>query len=549
MKTNWANPYTVILIFILSFVGCGKDGGEEDAAALNSFLQPSTSPTKSCAGDLCLEISETSDKTNLAIELKLTGITRFIGQARLYLDSECTTTSGDVVNASTASVSITSDKVTKRKTSFWAKYRYPNGDLSPCIGPVVKNFKKEQDQIQLTITNTDRGKNYLTPTFKVSSSIFIEEEGTAQIFSDSVCKIPASSSADYNTGATITVYDLKEKGNHKLYTKITYENEEVSDCLAGTTYNTEENLTIHSSGFYRRCYPSINYCGRESQLSIGGLGAKEVEKNRLELFSDAACTIPIPSSFFSSRDWRCARYDRCVTINSYGIINYYAKYTDENGNVSSCVGPASDEYEKLALKYGPVNEASSDTIVFTAENLLEKSGHIQLFYDASGDTPCSTAEGNRIAVDEASEILTLSTSTRNNGNNFYIKHTVNESESACVGPPKHKLTLSRYSWGNYSYHSSSRYDKYRYYTPTFKVSGLMNVGGTVKIYSDSNCSTAASNSVNVNSNYATIAITPLDSCGSYYRIFYAKQIYPDGGSSLCSRYYGNGYTACHSSKR
>ena len=493
--------YFITIIFLWAFFSCGKDGGEEGTAALHSFLEESTSPTKSCVGDLCLEINEQEQNENnyLTPILKFSGVAETRGSVGLFKDSECSTPASNRESVNSGGTLITANQLVKMKTSLWAQYEDPNNQLSTCIGPVVV---EREESISLGLVKT-RLEGDLTPTFSIFSNF--NEKGTAQLFSDSACTIVASDLVTLPN--SVMANELPEHGKYKFWVKVVYDNGKVNNCFGETLYNTKEKLTFS--------FVDQNYKGTTPRFYVGGL-TQGGSSGNIQLFSDSACTVAASgtvntsSGSYYSDGWYSGRFRiRANPIDSYGGHDYYLKHVDAHGNTSSCLGTLSYEYELFNNLRTPGGNVRMSGI------LSSKGGTIQLFSDSA----CTATASGTAAVNSGTQEIVPNPNFNICGSfKIYAKHKYENGESGCYGFSKNNCIPSVIKHKPAVYCAIDP-------TPSFQISG-MNGSGTIQLFSDSTCTAAASGSATVDSSSDIITANTL---GNGVYNFYVK--YTDGGGN------------------
>ena len=128
-----------------------------------------------------------------------------------------------------------------------------------------------------------------------------------------------------------------------------------------------------------------------------------------------------------------------------------------------------------------------------------QNGTVRLFSDSA----CSTSASGTVTVSSGTASITANSLTAGN-HNFYVQHTDSSSNMGdCFGAVAYSMeTLSLALTSPSSPLNSDS-------TPTFSVSGLVVQNGTVQLFSDSACSTSASNAVTVSSGTASITANAL----------------------------------------
>ena len=413
------------------------------------------------------------------------------GTIQLFSDSACTMAAS---SAQGVGSSITANPIQHYQTDYYLKHIDGHGNESACLGPASYSY--------LVASN-----NIGNPGEKVGvSGILSSNGGTAQLFSDSTCAIPVSNIINVTTDSkTIPTLNFHVCGSREVYFKHEYSNRE-SDCSLLQTHP-------QCSPSIARGIPSYS-CGIDPTptFQVDGLSGS----GTIQLFSDSACT----TSASGSVNVGSGTESITATALADGTYNFYAKYTDGNGD-SSCTGGLSYErgcYPTIARQIPSYSCGIDPTPTFQVDG-LSGSGTIQLFSDSA----CTTSASGSVNVGSGTESITA-TALADGTYNFYAKYIDGNGDSSCTGGLSYERgcypTIARqvpsYSCG---------IDP----TPTFQVDGLSG-SGTIQLFSDSACTTSASGSVNVGSGAESITATALAD-GTYN--FYAK--YTDGnGDSSCT---------------
>ena len=457
-----------------------------------------------CLGPVAWTVEESP---NLAFESSAFSVPTFTlselnvraGSVGLFSDSACTVAASDPVDTDSETHRIVAHALTGYGSfEYYARHTDTAEQAGDCVGPVSYDFVsglQETDPILALHSGNDARDDDSTPTVSLTSLEF--ESGTIQLFSDESCTTAASSEDDYtysSSGTTITANALAAFGSYNYWAKITENIENQSRCMGPVAYEYVPSVQLETLTLALSSPSTSPALDSTPTLSVGGI---DFRTGTVQLFSDSACTTSASSAVAASSS--------SVSITANALTGsshqFYVQHTDTDGNKGNCTGPVAYSLETLALALTSpsVGWGSDDTPTFSVSGLVVQNGTVQLFSDSA----CSTSASGTVTVSSGTASITANTLMSGN-HNFYVQHTDSSSNVGdCVGPVAYSmetlmlaLTSPSVGWGSDD-------------TPTFSVSGLVIQSGTVQLFSDSACSTAASGTVTVASGTASITANAL----------------------------------------
>ena len=375
-----------------------------------------------------------------------------------------------------------------------------------------------------------------TPSFVVSA---LEEGGSVQLFSDSTCDTSASELVANASGSDeeVTVQTLTGGDvSYSFYAKQTDTAGNVSPCSTATiTYVLDTTSPDAPTGV--RLADELNTDGNDTTPSLIVDGLEE--NAQVQLFTDSACSVQASGPVTNS-----SGRDQEITTSTLtgGDISYsfYAKQTDQAGNLSTC-SVATVEYRldtsspsaPSALALGssmrsPFNDQTPTILV----SGLEVGATVQLFSDNLCSTATSDAAINTSGTDE--EVTSSSLAGGGMSYSFYAKQT----DSAGNASPCSSETVSYQldtsaplTPSSLALHSNNPSPN-NITEPVLAVGGLED-NSIVRLYSDSSCTTVASDEItHVSGASRDVTANTLATSGTYN--FYAKQTDSAGNESSCS---------------
>ena len=457
-----------------------------------------------CLGPVAWRVEETP---TLAFESSAFSVPTFTlselnvraGSVGLFSDSACTVAASDPVDADSATHRIAAHALTSYGSfEYYARHTDTAEQTGDCVGPVSYDFVsglQETDPILALHSGNDARDDDSTPTISLTSLEF--ESGTIQIFSDESCTTAVSDEADYSyssSGTTITANALAVFGSYNYWAKITEGIENQSRCMGSVAYEYVPSVQLETLTLALSSPSTSPALDSTPTLSVGGI---DFHTGTVQLFSDSACTTAASSAVAASSS--------SVSITANALTGsshqFYAQHTDTDGNKGNCTGPVAYSLETLALALTSpsVGWGSDDTPTFSVSGLVIQNGTVRLFSDSA----CSTSASGTVNVSSGTASITANSLTAGN-HNFYVQHTDSNSNAGdCFGPMAYSMeTLSLALTSPSSPLNSDS-------TPTFSVSGLVVQNGTVRLFSNSACSTSASSAVTVSSGRASVTANAL----------------------------------------
>ena len=207
--------------------------------------------------------------------------------------------------------------------------------------------------------------------------------------------------------------------------------------------------------------------------------------DRVQLFSDAACTSPLSEQKIASTH----QQDISTHPLNMGDYQIYAKSWDSNGNPSACSPHHIDfsYYVTPPTMIAQTSEQASDENTYTISLAnLYSEGSVQLF----SDSDCTESLSDKETVPEASNQLEISLTLSEGGQQIYVQSwDAGDNPSACS--PHAISRTSTYLvpeplpilMGQTSSYTSNTPTIYLAYLPT---------GGEYRLFSDSACTQSVS---------------------------------------------------------
>ena len=387
--------------------------------------------------------------------------------------------------------------------------------------PLLLQSCKDWGSANLCLLTQEEGTGTVTTptlTFKGLDRI----NGNVQLFSDSSCITVLGSPVIVTVTTTEITAPAQTTFSAEYYARYTHTDNTVSPCLGPVAWTVEETPTL---AFESSAFSVPTFTLSELNVRAGSVG----------LFSDSACTVaasdPVDADSGSHRITAHA-------LTSYGSFEYYARHTDTAEQTGDCVGPIIYDFVSGLQETDPIlalhsgNDARDDdstpTISFTS--LEFESGAIQIFSDES----CTTAVSDEADYSYSSSGTTITANALAvfGSYNYWAKITEGiENQSRCMGPVAYEyvpsVQLETLTLALSSPSTSPALDS----TPTLSVGGIDFRTGTVQLFSDSTCTTAASSTVAASS--ASVSITANALTGSSHQ-FYVQHTDTDGNKGNCT---------------
>ena len=259
-----------------------------------------------------------------------------------------------------------------------------------------------------------------------------------------------------------------------------------ADNDKGGTVNKEKPSLLQSC----KGWGSANLCLLTQEEGTGTIttptltfkGLDRINGN-LRLFSDGDCSAVLGSPVVAS----VATVEITAPAQSTFTAEYYAQYTHTDNSVSPCLGPVAwtvEESPTLAF-----DSSAFSVPTFTLSELNVRAGSVGLFSDSA----CTVAASDAVDADSGSHRITANALTGYGSFEYYARHTdTAEQTGDCVGPVSYDFVsglqetdpvLALHS-GNDARDDDS--------TPTISLTALEFESGTIQLFSDETCTTAAS---------------------------------------------------------
>ena len=197
---------------------------------------------------------------------------------------------------------------------------------------------------------------------------------------------------------------------------------------------------------------------------------------------------------------------------------------DENGGNSAPVPAVKKERPVLSLDTANKRLDTDPTPTLQVSGLTVLNGVLRLFSDSS----CTTAAGGEVEVTQATAEMTADTLTAGNYQ-FYVQHTDSEGiKGNCAGGLEYAMEVLTMD-------STMANDA----TPDINVAGLQIHSGTLQLFSEATCATAASATVTVTAGEA--AVTANTVAAGVHR-FWGVHTDGDGNEGHCQELGSYRYT-------
>ena len=493
-------------------VNDGTGGGTAKPSLLESCKNWGSS-------SLCLLTEGVGIGTSATPTLTFKGLEKINGRVRLFSDSACSDVLGSPVIANVATVNVTAPAQRTFTAEYYAQYTHVDSNISPCLGPVIWT-------VEVSPTLDFSSSAFSVPTFTLSG--LTVQAGSVELFSDSACSVSISDPVIANSDShEVAAHALVSYGTFDYYAQHTDTAEQAGDCIGPVSYDfvsglqdTDPVVTLDSSNNARDddATPTIR------------LTNLEFESGKIQLFSDQNCSTTASSEV----SYSYSSLGVTITANAlgtFGSYNYWAKITENIENQSRCMGPVAYEYvdpievETLTLALSSSNTPldSDSTPILEVAGLVIQNGTVQLF----SDSVCSISASNAVTV--SSETASIVANVLAEGiHQFYVQHTgSNNKKGDCFGSVAYRYSTETLTLALVSPNTQVGYSS----LVTLSVTGFEIFDGTVQLFSDTNCSTIASDPVSVSSSSVSITTNPM-SIGNYE--FYAQHIDAHGYQGSCT---------------
>ena len=394
----------------------------------------------------------------------------------------------------------------------------------------------------------------------------LEDNSVVRLYSDSGCTTVASDEVTHVSGASrdVTANTLATSGTYNFYAKQTDSVGNESSCSSETiSYILDmdspsapslveiASTESYSSGYGNDTTPTITVSGIEEGATI-------------RLYSDNTCSTAASESRINQSG--NSEEVTASVLNTDNTYVFYANQKDPAGNFSSCSQTRVSYHLDTVAPVAPTSLAFSDgtsatdsiTRPIVLVGGLEVLSSVQLFTNNTCTTVASAIVANPDGTDQDVRLIELTT---DGTYTFYAMQTDRaQNISSCstvslsyiftlppVNPPtnvvlwKETVTVEVNGVNEQRVVAISAGDDDS--TPTFKVTASES-GGSIKLYSDSICSTEVSAATNLTDTTAPFEVEitindlndPNDSdTEEGFYTFYAKHTTSDNRVSNCSR--------------
>ena len=426
---------------------------------------------------------------------------------KLYTDSSCTTSVGSTT-ASGTTVDVTSSSLSRGSHTFYADTTQ-DSQTSDCSTASVAYAVRPTAPSGLSLNDpSSTPDDDTTPSITVSGVVSGQ---TVRLFSDSSCSTEEGSEASSGTTINITSSSL-DRGSHTFYANTTQGGQTSTCSTASVSYAVRPTTPTGLSLSSPTTSPNSDIT---PTITINGV----LSGQSVTLFTDSSCSTSVGTGTSTGTSIN-------ITSSSLstGSHTFYAN-TTESSQTSTCstanvdygILPAAPSGLSLSSPTSTPDEDQTPTIMVSG---VVSGQSVELFRDSS----CSTSVGSATA---SGTTVTITSSSLSIGSYTFYADTTQDGEtsdcsSASVAYAVRPTTPSGLSLND----PSSTPDEDT--TPSITISGVVS-GQTVKLFSDSSCSTEKGSGT---SSGTTINITSSSlSIGSY--TFYAE-ITENSQTSTCS---------------
>ena len=428
---------------------------------------------------------------------------------KLYTDSSCSTTSVGTATASGITVNITSSSLSRGSYTFYADTTQ-SGETSDCSTASVAYTVRPTAPSGLSLNDPSSTPDEdRTPSITVSGVVSGQ---TVKLFSDSSCSTEEGS--EVSTGTTVNVTSASlDRGSYTFYAN-TKEGGQTSTCsTASVAYTVRPSapflLTLSSPMVTpdSDTTPTITIYGVESGETV-------------KLFTDSSCSTQVGTGTSTGTSINITS-----SAQSVGSYTFYAN-TAVSGQTSACstasvsygVRPVAPSGLSLSSPSSSPNTDKTPTITVSG---VTSGQSVELFRDSTCSTSVGTATASGTTVNITSSSLSIGSSYT-----FYADVTESSQTSSCSTASVAYAVRPTAPSGLSLNDPSSTPDEDT--TPSITISGVVS-GQTVKLFSDSSCSTQVGSGTSTGT---TINITSSSlNRGSY--TFYANTT-QGGQASSCS---------------
>ena len=405
---------------------------------------------------------------------------------------------------------------------FYAKQSDALGNLSSCSTGSDPYLLDTVVNPPTLVRQTTSPNHIRTPVIRVNG---LETHSQVQLFSESTCQTAASSLVSVGDAnfMNITVNSLSEDKVHSFYAYQMDRAGNRSICSTSTvSYHLDTTVDT----------PQISLVGRSPSNSTTPsfrVGNLEMGGN-VQLFSDQNCQASVSSQV------SITAATQVIQVNAIGggdnTYSFYAKQIDSVGNHSSCSTAANYQLDSSAalqialVTLSPNNRVRPD-FSFSGFNSGDR---VHLFAQDN----CSGSPIESITLGSSTQFSTMGDLTEDSYHFTFKEIGFNTCYDVVDGT--YQLDLTAPQKPNVNSQSGSEGTSNR---PLLRVSGTLEVGIKIQLFSDSSCDTAASAEVTVSHSSSmdltADALTGGD--GSYS--FYAQQKDLAGNKSACSTHYAS----------
>lgn len=489
------------LLLAVSVVACEQPAGDAEGGTTDDTL---TTPSFT-------SVSPTSPSNSNTITLNGTGPKK--KKIKFYLDPGCTTYVAQVDSTNAGVFSITSNVVSDTAYTFYAKAFDTSGGSSACSSGIdyIEDSTPPATPTSLAI-NPAAGNNN-NPV--VSGTTSPDED--LVVYSDAGCNVPIGSGSANNVGAFSFSVPVVDNNSYTLYIKSKDDAGNYSPCTGSLAYLEDSAGPAAPTGL---ASSPVSPNNSDQPLVTGNAEANST----VQIHTNSACANLVAMGTADGS----GNFSIQANVGENTTQWFYARAVDAGGNVGPCstsnVKYVNDSLSPAitSLTLGSASPYNNNSPSINGST--EGNAAVTIYRDAG----CTTSAGTGTSSVGGLFSITVSV-TDNTTTNFWAKAI---DAAANVGlctsffvtfvedsvPPGAPSSLAT----NPTSPAGNNYPQ---------ITGSAEAGTTIKIYSNSSCTTLEGTNVTDGlGNFAVAATVPNDSTTT----FWANATDPAGSTSSCS---------------
>lgn len=526
----------LLLTTVLFLLGCSNGTPQVD------FLQVLAGDALYPGINLKINGSPTAIGNNATPNIVVSGFSDSV-KVEVFTTDTCDSSSkvGEVVTtASDVTTTLTPTALSADGVyTYYAKVTSTLGITSDCSkNKVTYTYDNTPPTDPTNVTLVTTAHNTATPAVQVTG---VEVGANVSLYGDAACTVPAGAS---NGTASSTIINITSntvtEGTHKYYAKVIDAAGNSSNCSSSfATYIydvTPPAVPTNIALATGTASPSAN---TTPSFDVSGL----VVGDTVKLFSDSLCLTEI-ASMGVTLTTTTVSVSPALTVD--GTYQVYAEAIDTYGNASAC-STATQTYildktppvkpSALALKTPATSPGNSPTPVITVSGVVI-ADTVKLFTDAA--CTAQVASGN--VTTGTSVDLSVNTLSAEGSYDFYANSTdpVGNVSTCSTAKVTYVYDFTPPNTPNSVTLVSPATSPSNVALPSFSIGANLAAGDIVKLYSDSNCATAASAAMTIPAGGGSVTValaTALTTSGNY--TYYAKAYDSAGNASSCSSSFAN----------